>query len=71
MNLNKLKYLRNDDVTGGAKCTARIARPRTPLPYTTPVVQLVRAFHWNHRDAGSIPAIRPIVALFATAPGYV
>ena len=35
MNVNKLKYLRNDDVMGGAKCTARTARPRTPLPYTT------------------------------------
>jgi hypothetical protein len=23
---------------GGAKCTARTARPRTPLPYTTEVV---------------------------------
>ena len=38
MNLNKLKYLRNDDVMGGAKCTARTARPRTPLPYTTLVL---------------------------------
>ena len=38
MNLNKLKYLRNGDVMGGAKCTARTARPRTPLPYTTEVV---------------------------------
>jgi hypothetical protein len=35
VNLNKLKYLRNEDVMGGAKCTARTARPRTPLPYTT------------------------------------
>ena len=35
MNLNKLKYLRNDDVMGGAKCTARTGRRRTPLPYTT------------------------------------
>ena len=35
MSLNKLKYLRNDNVMGGAKCTARTARARTPLPYTT------------------------------------
>jgi hypothetical protein len=41
MNLNKLKYLRNYDITGGAKCTARTARPRTPLPYTTPVAFVI------------------------------
>ena len=40
--LNKLTYinaslnkLRNNDVMGGAKCTARTARLRTPLLYTT------------------------------------
>jgi hypothetical protein len=32
INLNKLKYLKNDDVMGGAK---RSARRRTPTLYTT------------------------------------
>ena len=42
--LNKLTYinaglnkLRNYDVMGGAKCTARTARLRTPLLYTTSI----------------------------------
>jgi hypothetical protein len=42
VNLNKLKYLRNDDVMGGAKCTAR---PRTPLPYTTDKEQIKISEH--------------------------
>ena len=33
------------------------------------VAQLVRALHWNHRAAGSMPARGPVVAFCATVPG--
>jgi hypothetical protein len=48
---------------GGAKCTARTARPRTPLPYTTLAVKnwiacmeyLQPTCNWQADNMGQLP----------------